>query len=82
MKHVIDLDADELARWAFQDKLSKFCPADASRPNGFETQMFKMGMLAGAEKVISLLKTPEALELTNNPVLSVWLETHLQNLLK
>jgi hypothetical protein len=41
----MDMTIEELARFYFQDKLSKFCPADKSeRPNGFEKEMFRYGL--------------------------------------
>jgi hypothetical protein len=39
------MKTEELARFYFQDKLSKFCPADKTeRPNGFEKAMFRYGL--------------------------------------
>ena len=41
---------DELAVFYFQDKLSKFCPADKDRPNGYEKEMFRAGYAAAKEE--------------------------------
>ena len=54
-----DLTTKELAIHHFQDKLSKFCPADKNRPNGFEIAMFEAGY---AYCGIKLTKAEEKIE--------------------
>ena len=61
--------SDELKQLAiayFQDSLSKFCPADKDRPNGYEIDMFVAGYsfcdikLTKAEDKIQELKAENA----------------------
>lgn len=54
-----DLTTKELAIHHFQDKLSKFCPADKNRPNGYEIAMFEAGY---AYCDIKLTKAEEKIE--------------------
>lgn len=37
------IDLKQQAVFYFQDKLSKFCPADKERPTSFEIMMFEAG---------------------------------------
>lgn len=66
----------QLAIAYFQDKLSKFCPADKDRPNGYEIDMFVAGYsfcdieLAKAEDKIKELTTE--LEFYKNRVNKTW----------
>jgi len=43
---------DLVARFYFQDKLSKFCPTDHKRPNGFEREMFRYGVEYAVNKIL------------------------------
>lgn len=54
-----DLTTKELAIHYFQDKLSKFCPADKNRPNSYEIAMFEAGY---AYCDIKLTKAEEKIE--------------------
>jgi hypothetical protein len=38
------LTLEDLARFYFQDRLSKFCPTEHDRPNTFEKEMFRYGV--------------------------------------
>lgn len=61
-----ELTIEELARYYFQNKLSKFCPADKTeRPNGFEKQMFNYGYSHNLPKIEELEEKNKQLELQN-----------------
>lgn len=54
-----DLEKEAIAY--FQDRLSKFCPADKNRPNGFETAMFEAGYMLALTRLsetLALIATP------------------------
>ena len=57
------MDIKELARFYFQDKLSKFCPADKTeRPNGYEVAMFEAGYQKAQEEIEYLKSENENLK--------------------
>lgn len=79
----IELPVDLASVFYFQDKLSKFCPADKDRPNGFEKEMFRLGALYAIYKISILLDQKDQMELIKikeSGFLS-WLEENKTNIL-
>lgn len=56
------LTVEDLARFYFQDRLSKFCPTEHDRPNTFEKEMFRYGVEHVKKELESVQKENEELK--------------------
>jgi hypothetical protein len=65
------LTVEDLARFYFQDRLSKFCPTEHDRPNTYEKEMFRYGVQHAQANIEKLeaenARLREALEFYADP---------------